>query len=59
MDRAGRFRTALVQRHRHAGRAIEGSDLWVGIARMREEILDIGNLEFRTRPDEAMDESGR
>jgi hypothetical protein len=57
--RAGRFRTALIQRHRHSWLAIEGSDLWVGVAGMREEILDVRNLEFRTRPDEAMDQSGR
>jgi hypothetical protein len=59
VDQARRFRTALVQRHRHPGLAIKGSDLWVGVAGMREEILDVRNLEFRTRPNEAMDQSRR
>src|SRR6516162_10431926 len=57
VDRARRFRTALVQRHRHARRAIEGSDLWVGVARMREEKLDVRHLEFWARPHKAVYES--
>jgi hypothetical protein len=42
---------------RHARRAIKGSDLWVGVARMREEKLNVRHLEFRARLHKAVYES--
>src|SRR5262252_9002280 len=57
VDRALRFRPALVDRQRHPWSAVELPDRRISIARVGEEILDVRHREPWARPDKSMSDS--
>src|SRR6516165_1778367 len=54
VDRALRFRPALVHRQRHPWSAVELPDRRISIARLGEEILDVRHREPWPRPNKSM-----